>query len=238
MSLSDKIQNILNARDKIKAKIERNQMENMMVSEELEKMAPVLHKPLIHELQQQQQNQPLVYPAPPQQMIESRKIKKRKVYDLDPDKDIDEDLLKTLNLSLPSEILKAYEEPERSQIVEVVVAKVNHVLRSLGGKKRQKKENDEVSEMIDSLRHYKDSIKALQNIPRFQIGKGNKEAMVKRLELVIASRLAGNDSDELVKEAMSILDLLIKERYISKSDYSKIISNYGLDNGRIKGKRF
>jgi len=245
MSLSDKIHTILKARENIKHKIKQTQLEQQITQDEISKIAPTLQEPLIREMQQQQNAllsrygdiPPNFYPSVP--AIEGApKTKKRKVYELDPDKDIDSNLLTTLHLYFPSEFLKLYDEPQRSTAIQSTINKVNSVLQSMGGKKKKQGEGGEISRIIDNLRHYKDSIRALQHIPRFEVAGqsgagGGGDANCKRLQLLIASRNAGNDSPLVVAEAKQILSQLLKENKITKTDYNKICSNNGFNHVRF-----
>jgi hypothetical protein len=48
--------------------------------------------------------------------------------------------------------------------------------------------------------------------------------MVERLDLLIASKNAGNDSIEVYNECVEILDKLLNLKLIKKSDHKKIFS--------------
>jgi hypothetical protein len=228
MALSEKIHNILKSREKIKSKIRQNQMEEMQVNEEITKLAPIIQEPVVREMQQQHQLQPFPEIYPSLSALEAPPVKKRKMIDLDPDKDIDQHLVKGLKLYLPSELLTRFEEAERNDIISGSLERVNTFLRSLGGKKRSESKSGEISQTIDSLRNYKEALKSLQKIPRFQVpqfGAGDGDPC-KRLELLVASRAAGNDNNEIVKEAKSILNLLLKRGQISKSNSIKILNKW------------
>ena len=54
----------------------------------------------------------------------------------------------------------------------------------------------------------------------------NPAEMVKKLELIIGSMVAGNNSIELRNTGVSILDILLKNSILNKSQYNKIMKNY------------
>ena len=245
MGLSDKIQDILAARTKIKSKIYENKIHDEMTKDEIAKIAPVFHEPVVEQLQHS-----FLPPYPQTELhtaelprLEAPRTKKRKIVDLDPDRGISEALLETFHLKAPSEFLNLFEEPQRTQEIETTIQKINVLLQSYGGKKSKGSVN--FDSIIKNLRHYKESIKSLQKIPHFQVqgmsgrsestGSGMKirgceenrdGGLCQRLELLIASRLAGNDNRNIVNEAKSILNLLLKDKLITKSDYAMILVNY------------
>ena len=50
--------------------------------------------------------------------------------------------------------------------------------------------------------------------------------MIKKLELLIGSRVAGNNSIELRNTGVALLDILFKNYILNKSQYTKIMKNY------------
>ena len=54
----------------------------------------------------------------------------------------------------------------------------------------------------------------------------NPTDMLKKLELIIASMAAGNNSIELRNTGVAILDILLKNSILNKSQYTKIMKNY------------
>ena len=50
--------------------------------------------------------------------------------------------------------------------------------------------------------------------------------MVKKLELIIGSMVAGNNSKELRNTGVALLDILFKNSILNKSQYTKIMKNY------------
>ena len=54
----------------------------------------------------------------------------------------------------------------------------------------------------------------------------NPTEMMKKLELIIASIAAGNTSIELRNTGVAILDILLKNSILNKSQYTKIMKNY------------
>src|SRR5277367_2185816 len=248
MALSDKIQDILAARTKIKTKLYENKIHDEMTRDEIAKIAPVFQEPVVEQLQQ------TFFPPLPEfpgtdiqgsdiRPIEAPRAKKRKIVDLDPDQGINATMLEMFKFNSPSQFLNLYDEPQRSNEIEGTVQRINGLLKSYGGKKSKGSLN--FDPVINHLRHYKESIKSLQKIPHFQApgisGRGGGREgtgsicgdsgaetaqWCQRLELLIASRLAGNDNQNIVNEAKTILNLLLKDSLITQSDYSMILRNY------------
>ena len=54
----------------------------------------------------------------------------------------------------------------------------------------------------------------------------NPTEMIKKLELIIGSIVAGNNSIELRNTGVAILDILLKNSILNKSQYTKIMKNY------------
>ena len=54
----------------------------------------------------------------------------------------------------------------------------------------------------------------------------NPTDMIKKLELIIGSMVAGNNSIELRNTGVALLDILLKNSILNKSQYNKIIKNY------------
>src|SRR5277367_4921606 len=88
MALSDKIQDILAARTKIKTKIHENKIHDEMTRDEIAKIAPVFHEPVVEQLQQ------TFFPSLPDipesdfrqpdfRQIDAPRTKKRKIVDLE-----------------------------------------------------------------------------------------------------------------------------------------------------------
>ena len=54
----------------------------------------------------------------------------------------------------------------------------------------------------------------------------NPTEMIKNLELIIGSMVAGNNSIELRNTGVALLDILFKNSILNKSQYNKIFQNY------------
>ena len=54
----------------------------------------------------------------------------------------------------------------------------------------------------------------------------NPTEMIKKLELIIGSMVAGNNSIELRNTGITLLDILLKNSILSRSQYNKIYKNY------------
>jgi len=237
MTLSDKIQDILAARTKIKTKIHENKLHDEITRDEIAKIAPVFHEPVVEQLQQTFLPTLPEFPQADILSIEAPRAKKRKIVDLNPDQGINTTMLDMFKFKSPSQFLNLFDEPQRSNEIEGTVQRINGLLKSYGGKKSKGSLN--FDPVINHLRHYKESIKSLQKIPHFQApitGRGQLQSggvkckkesgLCQRLELLIASRLAGNDNINIVNEAKSILNLLLKDNLIAQSDYAMILLNY------------
>ena len=54
----------------------------------------------------------------------------------------------------------------------------------------------------------------------------NPTEMIKKLELIIGSMVAGNNSIELRNTGVALLDILLKNSILNRSQYNKIYTNY------------
>ena len=54
----------------------------------------------------------------------------------------------------------------------------------------------------------------------------NPTEMIKKLELIIGSKVAGNNSIELRNTGVALLDILLKNSILNRSQYNKIYKNY------------
>ena len=54
----------------------------------------------------------------------------------------------------------------------------------------------------------------------------NPTKMIKKLELIIGSMVAGNNSIELRNTGVALLDILLKNSILNRSQYNKIYKNY------------
>ena len=54
----------------------------------------------------------------------------------------------------------------------------------------------------------------------------NPKEMLKKLELIIGSKIAGNNSIELRNTGVALLDILLKNSILNRSQYNKIYKNY------------
>jgi hypothetical protein len=96
----------------------------------------------------------------------------------------------------------------------------------------QIKKSKSVLEDIRKIPFYeKDtSLTSASHSSRHQIESGifsDPNEMVERLDLLIASKNAGNDSIEVYNECVEILDKLFKMKLIKKSDHKRIFSMLG-----------
>ena len=54
----------------------------------------------------------------------------------------------------------------------------------------------------------------------------NPTEMIKKLELIIGSIVAGNNSIELRNMGVAMLDILLRNSILTKSQYNEIMKNY------------
>ena len=54
----------------------------------------------------------------------------------------------------------------------------------------------------------------------------NPEELIKKLELIVGEKLAGNTSIQMRNTGIAILDMLLKTSTINKPQYNKIYKNY------------
>ncbi len=140
-----------------------------------------------------------------------------------PDKGIDEEIVKKFyRFNIPSEIVKD------KNLYELNRDRVVRILRSLGGQKKGKYAEPEIDKWIKALSFYNERIKfikeGLDQQTTHQTGKGiiiykyysSCDELIQRLNVLIGSREAGNNSPVLRNEIVSILDILFNNKYIIK----------------------
>ena len=54
----------------------------------------------------------------------------------------------------------------------------------------------------------------------------NPTEMMKKLELIIGSKVAGNNSIELRNTGVALLDILLRNSILNKPQFNKIYKNY------------
>ena len=95
---------------------------------------------------------------------------------------------------------------------------------------RRKVINDTRKVLTDYINH---NNQRLENIKGSGLKRGrgvqffnNPTDMLKKLELIIGSMVAGNNSIELRNTGVALLDILFKNSILNKSQYTKIMKNY------------
>lgn len=154
---------------------------------------------------------------------------------LDPDKDLNFDIIeKQFKFEKPSHLL-SLDIRSRNAKIDTTITEISTKLKSLNAhltnaKKSQDKEKiDNLQYVCSQLKKYKSVLEDIQKIPIYekQTGSGifsDPNEMVERLDLLIASKNAGNDSIEVYNECVEILDKLLNLKLIKKLDHKKIFS--------------
>ncbi|KAJ3640537.1 hypothetical protein Zmor_003830 [Zophobas morio] len=169
---------------------------------------------------------------------------------LDPDKDLNFDIIeKKFKFEKPSHLL-SLDIRNRNTKIDTTIPEISTKLKSLNAhitnaKKSQEQEKiDNLQYVYSQLKKYKRALEDIRKIPfyeRQQTGSGrplgsmrtarifsDPNEMVERLDLLIASNNAGNDSTEVYNECVEILDKLFKMKLIKKSDRKKIFTTLGM----------
>lgn len=156
------------------------------------------------------------------------------VTDIDFDKDFDKKILTDFELPMPSAFIKQIKDiNERNTKIDEYIQSVNAVIRKYGSKKGAAKTNgdddelERISSILGQLQAYRDCLATIKQGSRFQIGSGiycDGNEMVERLQLLCASKQAGNDSKEVYNEMVDILDKLLNLKLISKATHKKIFT--------------
>jgi len=150
-----------------------------------------------------------------------------------PDEGIDEGIVKNYyKFNMPSEILKdkSLYEPNNKRVVQQ--------LKSLGGRKKSKDAGPDIDKDIEALSFYNERIKLIKNAldqqSSVQTGSGiinykyysSCDELIQRLKVLCGSREAGNNSPEVRNEVVSILDILLKNRYINSKEHKKLYNKW------------
>ena len=95
---------------------------------------------------------------------------------------------------------------------------------------RRKVINDTRKVLTDYINHNNQRLEKIKG-SGLKRGKGvqffnNPTDMLKKLELIIGSMVAGNNSIELRNTGVGLLDILFKNSILNKSQYTKIMKNY------------
>ena len=91
--------------------------------------------------------------------------------------------------------------------------------------------------LTEYIKHYEQKLEKLKNIKGSGLKKKTKKGgqvmffnnpteMIKKLEIIIGSIVAGNNSIELRNTGVAILDILLKNLVLNRPQYNKIHKNY------------
>src|SRR5688572_26332899 len=167
MALSDKINELLKARQVIKQKLKQNQVEEQVSEDQLSRFTnPFVEKisaPIVKKLEEIKI--PTILPPEPLPAIEYtpvRKVAKRQKKNiiLNIDKNIDPAFVTHYSLTLPSAILSMPHNEETVNLVDEMIAKANGHLRSLGGRIKSAKDDETIrlGKLIEQFRTYKEAL--------------------------------------------------------------------------------
>jgi uncharacterized protein YfkK (UPF0435 family) len=152
---------------------------------------------------------------------------------LDPNKDLNFDIIeKQFKFEKPSHLL-SLDIRSRNAKIDTTIPEISTKLKSLNAhltnaKKSQEQEKiDNLQYVYSQLKKYKSVLEDIRKIPFYEKGSGifsDPNEMVERLNLLIASKNAGNDSTDVYNECVEILDKLLNLKLIKKSDHKRIFS--------------
>ena len=95
---------------------------------------------------------------------------------------------------------------------------------------RRKVINDTRKVLTDYINYNNQRLKTIKGSGLKRGGRiqffNNPTEMIKKLELIIGSMVAGNNSIELRNTGVALLDILFKNSILNKSQYTKIMKNY------------
>src|SRR6266480_1997725 len=246
------IDKIVKARQIQKAKVDLNVMKEELTQEELKKF----HKPMVDQLTsivdktsnkntllsiEDSLSTPLPIAGPSNALIPIEHTSKESLQSVQttfknvfyPDEGIDEGIVKNYyKFNMPSEILKdkSLYEPNNKRVVQQ--------LKSLGGRKKSKDAGPDIDKDIEALSFYNERIKlikkGLDQQSTVQTGSGiinykyysSCDELIQRLKVLCGSREAGNNSPEVRNEIVSILDILLKNRYINSKEHKKLYNKW------------
>jgi uncharacterized protein YfkK (UPF0435 family) len=140
---------------------------------------------------------------------------------LDPNKDLNFDIIeKQFKFEKPSYLL-SLDISNRNAKIDTTMPEISTKLKSLNAhitnaKKSQEREKiDNLQYVYSQLKKYKSVLEDIRKIPFYENGSSifsNPNEMVERLNLLIASKNAGNDSTDVYNECVEILDKLLNLR--------------------------
>jgi uncharacterized protein YfkK (UPF0435 family) len=144
---------------------------------------------------------------------------------LDPNKDLNFDIIeKQFKFEKPSHLL-SLDIRSRNAKIDTTIPEISTKLKSLNAhltnaKKSQEQEKiDNLQYVYSQLKKYKSVLEDIRKIPFYEKGSGifsDPNEMVERLNLLIASKNAGNDSTDVYNECVEILDKLLNLKLIKK----------------------
>lgn len=140
----------------------------------------------------------------------------KKSYNIDPDVDLDNNLLREFELPLPSEL---FNNPAR---IEVILKEAKQISQHLGGLKSKLSRGghvpyskEELNYKIKMIRLYKEKIKALNVTKLFKI---TGEGLISELEVLTNKLVRGSKNKKIYNQVVSILDALLKDGEISNTE--------------------
>lgn len=157
---------------------------------------------------------------------------------LDVNSGIDDNFLKQFNLKKPSTIMNIKNDADRISTITFNLDKSLELIKQYRAHTTNaKKSNDEKKlksclYINEQLKHYKTTLENIKQIPKYTnpqkvsgyLMKPNE--IVERLNLLISSKEAGNDSIQVYNEIIEILDYLLRQKLITKNQHKKIYKNH------------
>jgi len=150
-----------------------------------------------------------------------------------PDEGIDEEIVKKFyRFNMPSEIVKD------ESLYEINYNRVVQQLKSLGGQKKSKYADPEIDKHIKALSFYNERIKLIKKglvqQSKVQTGSGivnykyysSCDELIQRLNLLYGITEAGNNSPEIRNEIVSILDILLNNKYINTKEHKLLYDKW------------
>lgn len=191
-----------------------------------------------------------VFKTPLETPVKSQKSNKTKTlqYDLDKLFENSDDLFITFkDLQKPTKLYQDYTEKISKNIISkddaiyelnLIIDSLSKKSKSIGGKMKGTKEDSKQRKLLERhvefLQKYRNSINMMKDGINMLVVSGtgvfymNLDDLVKRLYILLQHKIGGNNSDLLYNEANDILEILLKNKVIKKSEHKKLFNKFKL----------